>query len=131
MLYKAFVSYSHAADGKLAPTLQAALERFAKPWNQMRAMRVFVDKASLSANPGLWSTIEAALDESEYFLLLASPSSAQSLWVQKEVEHWAQLGRARQLLIALTEGDIVWAQGDGDFDWNQSTALPRALRHAR
>ena len=128
MPYKAFVSYSHAADGKLAPTLQAALERFAKPWNQMRAMRVFVDKASLSANPGLWSTIEAALDESEYFLLLASPSSAQSLWVQKEVEHWAQLGRARQLLIALTEGDIVWAQGDGDFDWNQSTALPRALR---
>ena len=30
--YKAFLSYSHATDGKLAPALKVALERFAKPW---------------------------------------------------------------------------------------------------
>ena len=29
--YNAFISYSHAADGKLAPKLQVALEKFAKP----------------------------------------------------------------------------------------------------
>ncbi len=31
-MYNAFISYSHAADGRMATALQAALERFAKPW---------------------------------------------------------------------------------------------------
>ena len=43
-LYRAFISYSHAADGKLAPTLQAALQSFAKPWYRLRSIRVFRDK---------------------------------------------------------------------------------------
>ena len=29
--YDAFISYFHAADGKLAPALQAGLQRLAKP----------------------------------------------------------------------------------------------------
>ena len=37
--YDAFISYSHAADGRLAPALQRALHRFAKPWYQVRARR--------------------------------------------------------------------------------------------
>jgi hypothetical protein len=47
MAYHAFMSYSHAADGKLAPALQSALHRFAKPWYRLRAMRIFRDKTSL------------------------------------------------------------------------------------
>jgi len=57
MKYAAFISYSHAADGKLAPALQQSLQRFAKPWNRMRALRVFRDETSLSINPALWPTI--------------------------------------------------------------------------
>ena len=30
MRYKAFISYSHGADGQLAKSLQTALHRFAK-----------------------------------------------------------------------------------------------------
>ena len=59
--YKAFISYSHAVDGKLAPALHGALHRFAKPWYRPRALRVFHDQTSLAANPGLWSSIQAAL----------------------------------------------------------------------
>jgi len=62
--YDAFISYSHALDGALAPALQTGLERFAKPWYRSRALRVFRDTASLSANPDLWSSIEKALDAS-------------------------------------------------------------------
>jgi hypothetical protein len=51
---KAFLSYSHAADGALAPRLQSALHRFAKPWNHVRAIRVFRDKTNLSVTPELW-----------------------------------------------------------------------------
>jgi hypothetical protein len=45
--YDAFISYSHAVDGKLAPSLQTALQRFAKPWYRLRAMRVFRDQTIL------------------------------------------------------------------------------------
>ena len=48
MAYQAFISYSHAADGKLSPALQSGLYRFTKSWYQRRALRVFRDKTSLS-----------------------------------------------------------------------------------
>jgi hypothetical protein len=83
--YKAFISYSHAADGRLAPTLQSALHRFAKPWHRLRAMRVFRDQTGLGVTPALWGSIQKALQESEYFLLLASPRAAQSAWVDREL----------------------------------------------
>ena len=79
--YKAFISYSPATGGKLAPALQHGLQQFARPWNQFRAIRVFRDKTGLTATPGLWTSIVTALDNSEYFLLLASPQAAQSHWV--------------------------------------------------
>ena len=126
--YKAFVSYSHTVDGALAPVLQQALHRFAKPWYRLRAIRVFRDEATLSANPQLWSSIEEALNNSEFFILLASPPAARSRWVQREVEHWCSKGRAGNLLIALTEGEIVWDEAAGDFDWERTTALPASLR---
>ncbi len=39
-------------------------------------------------NPHLWRSIQDALDSSRFFILLASPESAQSRWVEREVEHW-------------------------------------------
>ncbi len=45
--YHAFVSYSRAADGRLAPVLQSALQRFAKPWYRRQILRVFRDQTSL------------------------------------------------------------------------------------
>ena len=84
--YDGFISYSHAADGRLAPRLQAGLQRFAKPWWRRRAIRVFRDESSLSANPHLWSSITEALDSSAWFVLLLSPEAAESPWVGNEVE---------------------------------------------
>src|SRR3712207_9593761 len=86
--YAAFISYSHAADGKLAPALQRGLHGFARPWFQLRALRVFRDEASLSANPALWSSIEQALGSAGVFILLASPEAAHSSWVGREVAYW-------------------------------------------
>ncbi len=47
----AFISYSHAADGKLAAALQQALHRFAKPLFKLRAIRVFRDETTLGMTP--------------------------------------------------------------------------------
>ena len=86
MQFKAFISYSHAADGKLAPALQLGLQRFGKAWYQTRKIRAFCDETTLSVNPALWFLIQRALEESEYFLLLASPGAALSAWTRREVE---------------------------------------------
>jgi WD40 repeat protein len=126
--YKAFISYSHAADGKLAPALQSALHRFAKPWYRLRAMRIFRDKTSLAMTPELWPSIERALSESEYFLLLVSPQAAQSQWVQQEVGWWLQHRAADTLFIVLTDGEVFWDRSAGDFDWMRTTALPPNLQ---
>jgi WD40 repeat protein len=128
LLYKAFISYSHGADGKLAPALQDALHRFAKPWYKMRALRIFRDETNLSVTPELWGSIEKALNESDYFILLASPEASSSRWVQKEVSFWLQNKSAQTLLIVLTEGDIIWNSITNDFDWSLTTALPENLK---
>jgi WD40 repeat protein len=128
MLYKAFVSYSRAADGRLAPALQSALHRFAKPWYRLRAIRVFRDVTNLSVSPGLWSSIENALSQSEYLLLLASPRAAASKWVRREVDYWLQHRSSATLLIVLTDGELAWDGSTGDFDWGRTDALPDTLR---
>jgi WD40 repeat protein len=128
--YNAFLSYSHRADGALAPRLRSALQSFARRWNQLRALRVFLDAASLAANPGLWPAIASSLDDSEFLLLLASPEAASSRYVAKELEHWRTSKPEGQILIALTAGDIVWDETAGDFDWDQTTALSEVLRGA-
>jgi WD40 repeat protein len=128
--YDAFISYSHAVDGELAPALQGALHRLAKPWYALRALRVFRDEASLSANPALWGSIQSALEGSRFFILLASPEAAGSRWVRREVEYWCQHKSRSNLLIVLTDGTISWDDALGDFDWEQTTALPASLRGA-
>ncbi|MEU2284029.1 TIR domain-containing protein [Streptomyces sp. NPDC013178] len=126
--YDAFVSYSHAADSALAPALQRGLHRLAKPWNRPRALRVFRDQASLAANPDLWTTIEGALESSRYFILLASPESARSPWVRREIDFWKAHRGPETMLIVLTGGEIVWDHHRGDFQWERTTALPDGLR---
>ena len=76
--YDAFISYSHAADGKLAPALQRSLHRIAKPFYKLRALNIFRDQTNLSVTPHLWETIENALRQSRFLIYMASPGAAQS-----------------------------------------------------
>lgn len=124
-VYDGFISYSHAADDLLAPRLQAGLQRFAKPWWKRRALRIFRDESSLSANPHLWSSITDALDESGWFVLLLSPEAAESPWVNNEVEYWLEHKDAERIIPVLTDGEFGWADGDVTGD-----ALPPSLQGA-
>jgi WD40 repeat protein len=123
LLYDGFISYSHAADGLLAPRLQSALQRFAKPWWKRRALRVFRDESSLSANPHLWSSITEALDQSAWFVLLLSPDAAQSPWVNQEIEYWVQHKDPSRILPVVTDGTFEWSDGEVS-----GSAVPDQLR---
>lgn len=128
MRYDAFISYSHEADSTFAKAFQKGLEQLAKPWNKKRALYVFRDETDLSINPQLLETIFQVLDQSKFFLLLASPRAASSKWVKEEVEHWLTERHGRSLLIILTTGELVWNDSDHDFDWERTNALPPCLR---
>jgi len=126
-MYNAFISYSHAADGKLAPALQAGLEKFAKPWYKVRNLNIFRDEASLSVSPHLWLNIQKALDKSEYLVYMASPVSAASIWVAREIEYWIAHKSIDKLLVVLTEGEIAWDDKNNNFLNAQSNSLPDIL----
>ncbi len=125
--HDAFLSFNHAADGKLAGELSAELERFAKPWYQLRARRIFQDagKISLAAQ----DAIREAIQVSGYFILIASPASASSDWVRHELTAWIQSrpDARERIRIVLSDGEIVWNEARRDFDFDRSTALNSAL----
>lgn len=125
--HHAFISYSHAADARLAPAFEDGLERIGKPLLRLRGLDVFRDGSDLSASPGLWSGIVAHLEAAEWLLFFASPQSAASPWCGEEVAWWLTNRSVDRLLIVLTAGEIVWDKQAGDFDWTRSTALPRCL----
>lgn len=127
MKYDAFISYSHAADGKLAPALQSGLQRFSKAWYKAKALHVYRDQTDLSATPHLWENIENALKETRYLILMASSQSAKSKWVNKEAQWWLANKSVDNLIIVLTDGDIFWDDASNDFDKSKTNALPEAL----
>src|SRR5260370_14940573 len=123
-LYDAFISYSHAKDKPIAAALQSVVQRLGKPWYRRRAVRVFRDDTSLSATPHLWPSIEQALAQSRFLILLASPEAAASPWVGKEIAYWLEHRSVDTLLVALTDGSLAWDNATGDFVWAAATPLP-------
>lgn len=125
--YNAFISYSHSSDKVLAPIIQSALHKFAKPWYRLRQLNIYRDQTNLSISPELWPTIQKALQESEYFLFFASPQASTSKWVKREISWWIENKPIENLLIILTGGDIFWDDESGDFNWSTTTSLPDTL----
>lgn len=126
-VYDAFISYSHAKDKPVAAVLQSVVQTLGKPWYRRRALRVFRDDTSLSATPSLWPSIEQALAQSRYLILMASPEAAASHWVNKEIAYWLDHKSTETLLIALTDGDLAWDAAAGDFMKRETLPLPPAL----
>ena len=94
-------------------------------------MRVFRDATNMSANPDLWGQVQQALDNSRCFLLLASPASARSRWVLKEIEYFLESNGASRLCVLLTAGTTPWTDPGSS---RHEGALPGTLEelfHAR
>ncbi|MFJ8159417.1 TIR domain-containing protein [Streptomyces sp. NPDC096136] len=129
--YDAFISYSHAWDKDLAKAFQSRLQTFDRPWYRPRSLKLFRDETNLAASPHLWAEIERGLTRSRWLVLMASPAAAASPWVRAEIRWWLTHRSVDTLLIAWTEGTLVWDPGRRAFDWSRSDALPHEeLAHA-
>lgn len=125
--YDAFISYSHAWDRDVAQALQRALQGFGRPWYRPRSLRLFRDETNLTASPHLWRDIEQGLRRSRWLVVMASPSAAASPWVRQEIGWWLTHRSADTLLLALTDGTLVWDRERASFDWARTDALPREV----
>ena len=130
MKYNAFISYSHSQDADLAPGIERALEKFAKPTFKRRALRVFRDSNDLSISPDLWGKIEEGMRQSEYVVYCASQASAKSHYCNEEVKFWLANKSIDNFLVVLTDGELIWDHENNDFDWEKTTAVPKLLSGA-
>ena len=131
--YDVFISYSRdPVDRDVATRLQGELQRFATPWFRPRArtLRVYRDQTNLPPSPDLWGTLEQAMSSSRWLVLVASPRSARSQGVRRELDWWRERRSSADICVALTDGELRWDQARNDFDWATTTALSHeALGH--
>ena len=127
--WDAFISYARSASTLEAVNLQAAIQTFAKPWHRLRAVRIFRDDSSMSANPALWSTIEEGLREARWLVVLLSPAAASSEYVANEIRWWLQHKNAAHILLVHDEGTLSWDRVRNDFS-GATDCVPAPLRGA-
>jgi hypothetical protein len=128
VIYDAFISYCHAKDKPIAAALQPAVQKLGKPWYRRQALCLFRDDTGHAAT--LWPSVERALAQSRYLILLASPEAAASPSVGKEVAWWLANKSADTILIGLTAGELVWDNAAGNVARRDPLPLPATLAGA-
>jgi len=134
----AFVSHSHLdrqPDGtKWGDWLHHAIESFKIPreligtagrygYTVPESMyRSFLDKAELAATSNLTDDLRTALKQSRFMVVVCSPRSAVSRYVNQEVLEFKRMGRAQQLFSLVIDGE-PYAR-DPELE-----CFPLALRH--
>ena len=110
--YNAFISYNHnPRDNKIVATLQRQLENYRIP-KEIRAStgvakieRVFLDKGELEVAGDLNKVICDALENTDYLIVICSPESKKSIWVQREIEYFLRNHSIDNILTVITAGE--------------------------
>lgn len=104
----AFISYSHK-DERLAKWLQRNLEAYRLPTGvnneceNTRYLRpVFRDRTDLSSGK-LKEEIRRNLETSKFLIVLCSAHSADSFWVNEEIDIFISLGHVENIIPVLTD----------------------------
>ena len=105
--YQAFISYAHS-DEAVAKRVHKALETYAIPQNLktkgQKLSPIFRDVTELTAHHSLSEKIRDAVQNSRFLIVLCSPASKNSHWVNEEIKLFRQLHGEGSILCALIEG---------------------------
>ena len=126
--YRAFISYART-DARLASKLHRALERYRVPEGVVAVLplpdrrlgRFFKDDEELGGSEQLGIALNAAIDDSEALIVVASPRAARSEWVNKEIVRFKNQHGARVLAII--------ADGTPNSASQETECFPPALRY--
>ena len=108
--YFAFISYQRK-DEEWADRLRCKLEHYHLPSNLRKndsslpkdIRPIFRDALELAGGV-LADEIQTALRQSKYLIVICSPNSAQSPWVNKEVQSFIDLGRETRIIPFIIDG---------------------------
>lgn len=108
--YDAFISYRHTPlDKDIAKKLHRMLENYKAPLSaeleNRKLTRVFRDQEELPTSSDLASNIEEALAQSKYLIVICSPNTPKSLWVNQEIETFIRIHGDTRVLALLIEGE--------------------------
>ena len=113
--YWAFISYSQRDIG-WAQWLHKALERYRIPRSLVdrptsnggiprRLTPIFRDRDELSASSDLGQVIRNALQTSRFLVVVCSPHSAQSKWVNEEIRFFKTVRDGTRILCLIVDGE--------------------------
>lgn len=113
--YWAFISYSHR-DVRVATALQRALETYRLPKRLVgtrtaagevppRLKPVFLDRDELQAGTDLKAIVGEALAQSRCLIVVCSPHSARSEWVNREIIEFKKLHGESRVLAVIAAGE--------------------------
>ncbi|HXR64042.1 MAG TPA: toll/interleukin-1 receptor domain-containing protein, partial [Rudaea sp.] len=113
--YFAFISYSHQ-DEIWAQWLHKTLETWRVPKRLVgqttvagvippRLLPIFRDRDELASATDLGRTVNAALAQSKNLIVICSPNSAKSRWVNEEVLAYKRLGHAERIFCLVVSGE--------------------------
>lgn len=120
--YRAFLSYSHL-DHEAGERLHKALETFRVPQGIAgkdgdygkvpgKLRPIFRDRFDLEAGHSLGAQVMSALQESEALIVLCSPASAKSKYVQSEIVTFKRLGRSDRIYPIIIDGEPGHPEND-------------------
>ena len=134
MKYWAFISYSHKDTG-VADWLHNKLETYRVPASLVgtpsregavpgRLIPIFRDREELPTSSELGDNLQRALQQSRYLVVICSPASAQSRWVEEEVRAFKGWN-GRDRVIALIAAGIPNASDRGN---SEDECFPHSMR---
>lgn len=112
--FDAFISYRHAElDKFVAESIHKRLEAFRVPTSvrrknklaKDRIRRVFRDRDELPLASDLAEQITAALENSEFLIVICTPRLPESKWCRKEIETFIEMHGRKNVFAVLAEGE--------------------------
>jgi tetratricopeptide (TPR) repeat protein len=134
--YRAFLSYSHR-DARWGTWLHKALESYRPPKQLIgtvtargpvpkRLAPIFRDREELASATDLGTVINEALRQSACQIVICSPNSARSKWVNEEILAFKRLGREDRIFCLIVDGE---PNASDDPAHAEEECFPQALRY--
>lgn len=133
--YRAFISYSHR-DKAITQWLHHALETYRIPKALIgketrigevpaRLTPIFRDRDELPASGDLGRELRSALENSMFLVVICSPASAKSMWVNEEIKSFKKIHGEDRVLALVVGGEPYASNGDKP----ELECFPQALRY--
>jgi TIR domain len=132
--YRAFISYKRASyDSKVAHWLHKSIEQYRSPRSATKLLnlprrigRVFLDRDELSASSNLGQSINDALHEADFLIVVCSPRTPESRWVAEEITRFQAMGKQDRILFVLIDGEPEESLPGNPSEYGVNNTVPLA-----